>query len=162
MIIKQALMELVLRVLNSKYLGTVLDNKLSFSPNTEVLCKRGLQRLYCLRKQRSLNLDKTLMCMFYRSYIESLLSFSLLCWFNSLKVKNKNGFERIVNQGSKITGSKQMSMTQLYHRQVLGKAQSILLNDSHPTSLTVSLLAFVIEPRLVKQIGLDIHFSPQL
>ncbi len=82
-----------------KYLGTV-------SPNTEVLCKRGQQRLYCLWKLRSFNVDKTLMCMFYRSYIESLLSFSLLCWFNSLNVKNKNCLERIVNQGNKITGRK--------------------------------------------------------
>ncbi len=67
------------------------------------------------------------MCMFYRSYIESLL-----CWFNSLHVENKNGLERIVNQGSKITGRKQMTTAQLYHRQVLGKAQSMLLGDSHP------------------------------
>ncbi len=123
-----------------KYLGTVLDNKLSFSPNTEVLCKRGQQRLYCLRKLRSFNVGKTLMCMFYRSYIESLLSFSLLCWFNYLNVKNKNCLERIVNQGSKITGSKQMTMAQLYHRQVLGKAQSILLDDFHPMYQEFNLL----------------------
>ncbi len=122
------------------YLDTVLDNKLSFSPNTEVLCKRGQQRLYCLRKLRSFNVDKTLMCMFYRSYIESLLSFSLLCWFNSLNVNNKNCIESIVNQGSKITGSKQMTMAQLYHRQVLGKAQSILLDDSHPMYHKFNLL----------------------
>ncbi len=57
------------------YLDTVLDNKLSFSPNTEVLCKRGQQRLYCLRKLRSFNVDKTLMCMFYRSYSFQVSSF---------------------------------------------------------------------------------------
>lgn len=77
-------------------------------------------------------MDKTLMCMFYRSYIESFLSFSLLCWFNSLNVKNKNRIERMVNQGNKITGRKQMAMAQLSHRQVLGKAENILLDDSHP------------------------------
>ncbi len=96
--------------------STVLDNKLSFSPNTKVLCKWGQRRLYCLRKQLwSFNVDKTLMCMFYRSYFESLYSFSLLCWFNSLNVKNKNCLKRIVNQGSKITVRNQMTMAQLYH-----------------------------------------------
>ncbi len=58
------------------------------------------------------------MCMFYRSHIDSLLSFYLLCWFNSLNVKNKNCLQRIVNQGSKITG-KQMTMAQLYHMALL-------------------------------------------
>lgn len=114
-----------------KYLGTILDNKLSFSPNTEVLCKKGQQRLYCLRKLWSFHVDKTLMSMFYRSYVESLLSFSLMCWFNSLNVKNKRSLEIIVNQGSKITGRKQMSVAQLYGREVLGKAHSILSDDSH-------------------------------
>jgi len=52
--------------------------------------------------------------MFYISYIESLLSLSLLRRFNSLNLKNKNSIERIVNQGSKIT--KLMTMAQLYHR----------------------------------------------
>ncbi len=55
------------------------------------------------------------MCMFYRSYFESLFSFSLLYWFNSLNVKNKNCLERIVNQGSKITVRNQMTMALLYH-----------------------------------------------
>ncbi len=71
------------------------------------------------------------MCMFYRSYIE-YIDFSLLCLFNSLNVKNKNGLERTVNQGSKITGRKQMPMAQLYQRRLLGKAQSILLDDANP------------------------------
>ncbi len=62
------------------------------------------------------------MCMFDREYID----FSLLCLFNSLNVKNKNGLERTVNQGSIITGRKQMPMAQLYQRRVLGKAQSIV------------------------------------
>lgn len=54
-----------------RYLGTVLDCKLTFFANTDALCKKGQQRLYCLRKLRSFNVVKTLMCMFYRSYIES-------------------------------------------------------------------------------------------
>ncbi len=56
-------------------------------------------------------------------------------------MENKNGLERILNQGSKITGRKQMTMAQLYHRQVLGKAQSMLLGDSHPMYHEFHLLA---------------------
>ncbi len=35
-----------------KYLGTTIDNRLCFDVNTEVLCKKEQQRLYCLRKLR--------------------------------------------------------------------------------------------------------------
>ncbi len=69
---------------------------------------------------------------------------------------------RIAYQGSKIMGRKQMTMAQLYHRPLLGKVQSICLDDSHPMYREFSLLAFVIEPLLVKQIGLDIHLSTLL
>ncbi len=55
-----------------------------------------------------------------------------------------------------------MTMAQLYHRPLLGKVQSICLDDSHPMYREFSLLAFVIEPLLVKQIGLDIHLSTLL
>jgi len=123
-----------------KYLGTVLDRNLNFSANTDALCKKGQQRLHCLRKLRSFNVDKTLMCMFYRSYIESCISYSLMCWFNSLSVKNKNRIERIVNQGNKITGRKQMTMAKLYQRQALGKAQNILSEVSHPLYYEFELL----------------------
>ena len=33
-----------------KYLGSLIDNKLNFNFNTEMLCKKGQQRLFCLRK----------------------------------------------------------------------------------------------------------------
>ncbi len=42
------------------YLGTTIDNRLCFDVNTEVLCKKGEQRLYFLRKLRSFNIDRTL------------------------------------------------------------------------------------------------------
>ncbi len=41
-----------------------------FDVNSGVLCKKGQQRLYCLRKLRSFNVDRTMMELFYKSYIE--------------------------------------------------------------------------------------------
>ena len=52
-----------------KYLGTVIDNHLKFDANTEMLCKKGQQRLFCLRKLAKFQVDKSLMSLFYRSYI---------------------------------------------------------------------------------------------
>ncbi len=49
------------------YLGTTIDNRLCFDVSTEVISKKGQQRLYCLRKLRSFNIDRTLLELFYKS-----------------------------------------------------------------------------------------------
>ena len=46
----------------------------------------------------------------------------LLCWFGNVSQKDKNKLQRIVNISSKITGFKQSSLTALYEKQVLRKA----------------------------------------
>ncbi len=73
-----------------KYLGSIIDDKLSFESNTSLLCKKGQQRLYCLRKLAKFNVDKTLLTLFYRSFVESVVIFSLICWYGSITVKQKN------------------------------------------------------------------------
>ena len=47
-----------------KYLGTIIDDKLKFDLNTDMLYKKGQQRLYCLRKLAKFSIDKTLMKRF--------------------------------------------------------------------------------------------------
>ncbi len=93
-----------------KYLGTTIDNRLCFDVNSGVLCKKGHQRLYCLRKLRSFNVDRTMMELFYKSYIEPVLSFSISCWFGNLSVKHKNALNRIVTLSGKIIGKEQRSL----------------------------------------------------
>ena len=65
-----------------KYLGTIFDDKLKWDDNTEEIVKKGQQRLYLLRNLKILTL-------FYKSFIESVLSFSFICWFHSLGVKKE-------------------------------------------------------------------------
>lgn len=42
-------------VTQCKYLGTIMDSGLNFEANCEAVCKRGRQRLYCLRKRAVFN-----------------------------------------------------------------------------------------------------------
>lgn len=65
---------------NYKYLGTIIDSKLSFEANCESGCKKANQRLHCLRKLSSFDIDRKLLTMFYRCFIESVISFSLVTW----------------------------------------------------------------------------------
>ena len=69
-----------------KYLGTIIDSKLTFEANCESVCKEGHQRLFCLRKVNFLHIDKSIMTLFYHAVIESVLSFALAVWFRN-KIK---------------------------------------------------------------------------
>ncbi|KAK0136843.1 hypothetical protein N1851_026972 [Merluccius polli] len=113
--VKGSLVELVE---SHKYLGTVIDNKLNHDLNTSAVCKKGLQRLYFLRRLNIFNVDKTLMALFYKSFIESILTFSLISWYGNLTVQNKNSLSNIVKLASKIIGTQQLSLTNIYERQL--------------------------------------------
>lgn len=58
------------------------------------------------RKPRGFNLDNVFRKMFYLSFIESVLTFSSICWFGSLSLKNKKRLEHVVKLCSKVAGIK--------------------------------------------------------
>ncbi len=119
-------------VVRYKYHGSIIDNKLTFGENTDMICKKGQQRLFCLRKLAKFGIDKTLMALFYKSHIESVLTFSFICWFGGLNVRQKNALNKIVNIGGKIIGVQQSNLSVLYNSQVVKRANSILSDHSHP------------------------------
>ena len=92
------------RVTEYKYLGTVLDNKLNFNKNTEFIHKKCQPRIISLQKLRSLNVSAAVSRTFYRSCIESFLTFLFLCWLGGLNVKSKNVLNKVVNVRGKVVG----------------------------------------------------------
>lgn len=62
-----------------EYLGT-------FEANTDRIYNKVNERLFCLRKLRSFHIDSSLMKIFYSSFVESILTFALTCWFGTLRV----------------------------------------------------------------------------
>ena len=113
------------------WLFTIIDNKLRWDANTEVIAKKGQQRLYFLRKLNSFSVDTKCLTLFYKSFIESILTFSFICWFGSLSVKNKKTLEKIVCTSSKIIGESQRSLQHFFEQQVLRKSRSILACPEH-------------------------------
>ena len=114
-----------------KYLGTVFDCNLNWNANTEAVVKKGQQRIYFLRKLRSFSVDRKILCLFYQSYIESVLSFAFICWYHNLSVKNRNELQRIVKICSKIIGEKQRDLTSFCEKQLVRKAITILTDSTH-------------------------------
>ena len=119
------------RVTEYKYLGTVLDNKLNFAANTNFINKKCQSRIFCLQKLRSLKVSARVLQDFYRCFIESVLTFSFLCWYGNLTVKSKNVLNRVVNVCGKVVGVRQKSLNELYEERVRKKARMIVSDTSH-------------------------------
>ena len=104
------------RVSEGKYLGVIVDERLDFKQNSECFCKRCQPRIYCLQKLRDIGILQEILENYYRSCVESLLTFSFICWFGSLTVHDKNVLNGVVRVCSKVLGKKQMSLEELYKR----------------------------------------------
>ena len=115
-----------------KYLGTVIDSKLCFESHVDAVCKKAHQRMYFLRKLRSFNVDTVFMKMFYSCFIESVLTFTFICWHGSLSIKEKNRMQGIVKVCSKSAGTPLDGVHDLHKARSLKKARAILADSSHP------------------------------
>jgi hypothetical protein len=119
------------RVTEHKYLGTVIDEKLNFNSNTQSIHKKYQSRIYLLQKLRKLGVNSRILQTFYSSFIESVLTFSFICWYGSLCVRSKGVLDRVVNVCGKIVGVQQKSLSVLYERRVTRKASNICTDRSH-------------------------------
>ena len=117
---------------NFKYLGTVIDDRLKFSENVNLICKKSQQRLYLLRKLRSFGVNSTVLETAYRSLIESILGFNISCWYGFVSAKDRKKLDRIVRLADKIIGKPQISTGELYSQSVKRKAKRIISCDFHP------------------------------
>lgn len=66
-----------------------------------------------------------MMTLFYRPFIESVLSFWIVAWFGNLNLADKNRLDRLVRVASKVIGENQAQLSDLYDQQVIRKAHAI-------------------------------------
>merc|ERR1712035_43413 len=78
-----------------KYLGVQLDNRLEWKVNTEYIYKKGQSRLYFLRKLRSFNVCSKMLHLFYKSVVESAISFAAICWGSGIRARDLNRINKL-------------------------------------------------------------------
>ena len=115
-----------------KYLGIVIDDKLSFEPQVNAICKKANQRMYFLRKLRTFDVGKSFMFTFYSCFIESVLSFACISWYGSLNMQNRNKLQGVINLCSKVIRTPLNGLPALYRARSLKKARAIVGDPSHP------------------------------
>ena len=99
---------------NFKFLGTTISYDLKWQNNIDEIVKKAHQRLYFLRQLRKFRLSTPILVKFYRSVIESVLTFSIIVWYGSLTEAQKGSLDRVVKTASKIIGSDLPTIQTIY------------------------------------------------
>ena len=127
-------LSLVEQVDSFKYLGVILDEKLSFTEHVTAVQKKSQQRLHVLRKLRAFYVDQLLLLRLYRSIIESLLTYCSICYYPALSVKNRNRLLKISHVSAKIIGLPTPKLTEIIDHAILSKARAVATESDHPLS----------------------------
>ena len=78
-----------------KYMGTSINDKLRWDDNTINLYKKGQQKLYFLIKLNALHTERNILFVTHESFVNSVMTFGLVCWWWNLSVKNREKLNRI-------------------------------------------------------------------
>ena len=127
--------ERVERVSDFSFLGTHIEEDLSWARNTTALLKKAQQRLYFLRLLKKNKLKKKLLVSFYRCSVESVLNYGISLWFASCTAAERKVLQRVlqrVNTVQKVTGCSLPPLEDIYKTRCLRTAHSILRDSTHP------------------------------
>ena len=92
------------RVSSFKFLGVHISEDLTWSINTKAITKKAQQRLHFLRILRKNHLEQKLMVSFYRSIIESILTFCITAWYAGCSAADRKALQRVIGTAQKIIG----------------------------------------------------------
>ena len=123
-----------------KFLGTLISEDLKWDENISSIIKKAHQRLYFLRQLRKFGMKKDILLRFYRSVIESILTFSIIIWFDSITVTQRKKLNTIVRTANRITGCDLPSLESLYLTRTQNRAKKIVDDVSHPASHIFQML----------------------
>jgi len=88
--------------------------------------------LYFIRELNSFNVDKVILSLFYKSFIESVLTFAFFAWYGGSSLRGGNNLSHIVKVAGKLIGCPQLCLTNINERQVMRKADAIFHYVNYP------------------------------
>ena len=116
-----------------KYLGVVTDNRLDWKSKIEAVYKKGMSRLYFLRKLRSFNVCSKMLEIFHQSTVASVIFFAVVCWGSSIRASDTNRLDKIIKKAGSVLGRRLESFNTVVERRTLNKLLSIMDNDQTDT-----------------------------
>ena len=117
-----------------KFLGTTISKDLKWSCHITNSVKKARQRLFFLRTLNKFKVGHRILSTFYRSVIESVLTFSITVWFGSASAKDINDLNKVIKTASRIIGSDLPSLTEIHEKRVIRRAINTFRDTEHPAN----------------------------
>ncbi|KAI4905431.1 hypothetical protein NFI96_002240 [Prochilodus magdalenae] len=102
-----------------------------------LLCFPGLHISDGLRR---VNLPQQLLCNFYRSTVESILTSCITVWYGSATSAERKALQRVVKTAQHITATALPPIQDIYNKRCLRKAVNIPSDPTHPSHPLFQLL----------------------
>ena len=128
------------RVPSCKFLGTCISQELSWSTNTTAIKKKAEERLHFLRILRKKQLEQKLLVSFYRSTIESVLTYCITARYAGSSAADRTALQRVIDPAQKITGCQLPSLEELASFRCRNRTRSILKDAAQPAHHLFDLL----------------------
>ena len=139
------------QVQTCKYLGVMIDDKLNWQMHSSAVCKRLNRRMFFLRKLRSLQIDSTILSLFYRSTIQSILSFCIAAWGGNIRYKDKCTMNRIIKKACKSCSNINLPyFDELLLANTTSKIHAISIDVHHPIAAQIVLSSHRNKPIYLK------------
>ena len=116
-----------------KYLGLIIDDKLTFTKHVQTQMKKVNKRLYCIRSMKKVNVSSDIIAMFYNATVPSVLLYASVAFFGLTSAALKKEMARPYKICKKIIG--QVSLINdndtLAQRHMLGMTQRLINDPTH-------------------------------
>ncbi|XP_061923001.1 uncharacterized protein LOC133662848 [Entelurus aequoreus] len=120
-----------------KYLGVHLNSRLDWKDNSKAAYKKGMSRLFFLRKLRSFNVCSKLLEIFFQYFVASALYFADVCWGSSTSKRDFNRIDKLIRKAGQSIGTQLEAFVSVRDRRTLDKLLAIMDNPAHPLYQTI-------------------------
>ena len=96
--------------------------------------------MYFLRQLNKFRVNQMILSTFYRSVIESILTFSITVWFGNTTKKDKSMINKIIRNASKIIHNDMTSLEEIYEKRTVRRALNTIKDADHPANALLQLL----------------------
>jgi hypothetical protein len=114
-----------------KYLGVFIDSKLSFSQNCHHLYIKCIRRVCYLRQLVSLRVSQEILTLFYKTIIESVLSFCIIAWFGSSNKKDQKKMYKVIRYAKRV-GIETENLVDICNKYKFKMTVKIIKDEEHP------------------------------
>ena len=94
--------------------------------------RKGLNRLFFLRKLRSFNVCKRLLLSFYQSVMASVIFYGVVCWGGNISKGDADKVTKLIKKAGSVIGIQLDPLDVILEKRVRAKTSAILRDATHP------------------------------